>query len=895
MRRMEQSQNPGVQEEALLPFLESTPFHAKSPEHSLEFLNSRISGLSQDDITNRQARFGKNAIEGQPFKAGRQLFLHQFKNIVVILLIVAAILSFVMGKINSGLTILVVMLLNIGVGMLTQWKAQKSEMTLNEFTTITCDVKRSKQILKVPAAELVPGDILVLNTGQVIPADARLIFSDNLQMDESMLTGESILVNKDAKALHIPDEEATEQSNMVFAGTRVKIGKGEAVVTATGAHTIMGQIAALARSTRKQESPFIQGINRLGRRAFMLVFILAAMMVALGFQRGDDMLMMLQLGIILAVAAFPETLPGIATLILSMGIDRLSHENVVVKNLRAVESIGDVSVICSDKTGTLTENYLSLEKLYLPETGQLAYDPQWKLKPSEIPTRSLEEFLRIARMNNTTGLEGIRSAIMGDPIDVALYRAASPELATGYHRIKEMPFDPVTLKSVTVVEGPEGQILSMIKGAPEKVIETCAYYMRADGTAAPMSEDQKIDFILINREMAFEESLRIIGFAEKMMLNAEDDPFEGAVFVGWVCLIDPPKQGVVEAVQSFHEAGVNIMMITGDQKATAAITAEKLGILQEGSDIWTRHDLEAEGVDRIPDNVHVFARTKPEEKLAIVESLQKSGQTVAMVGDGVNDAPALQKSDIAIAMGISGAEAAKESADIILLTDRLEGIMNALLESRMLKSKIRMCVQYLMSCNLALVFLVAMSSLLGKGLALNVVQILWLNLITVSIPAITLAIEPSDPDDYKDTHTRGGPLNPKQTFLVFYWSLLMALGGFAVYLMGLLTLDLPSEAAGTLAFTTMALAQTLNLLNLQFAKAGGRLHVFLSEVVKVPITWLVMFSALGIHALTLFVPFLQDILGTVTVDPLYLLIAAGVALGSMVFAMMTVDLRNMNQ
>jgi P-type Ca2+ transporter type 2C len=843
------------------------PFHAKSIEASIELLDSRMTGLNDHEVEKRQKQYGRNLVTGKRSDIARQLFLHQFKNLVVILLFVAALFSFLMHESVNGIAILVAMMINATLSFMTKWKAQKAILALEAFSNPLCTVMRDGIPMRISASDLVPGDVLVFAGGQTVPADARLISSEDVQVDESPLTGESVLISKDAFALHIPDEEITEQKNMIFAGSTIKTGKGQALVTAVGRNSHMGKIAALANSAQRRESHLTNGLNKLGLVIFLMVTILAAVVVFLGYQQdGTHLMSMIQLGIVLVVAAVPEILPAVATFILTLGIERMSKENAIVRNLHAIEAIGSATVICTDKTGTLTENALSVHRIFIPEMGVLDYNPLWSQARS-IPCRSVEELLRIGRLNNTTILDGVRSFMMGDPIDVALYRATPAEFETGYHRVREYPFDSTLMLMSAVLKTGDDRFASMIKGAPESVMRVCNYYLTPDGKVVPLDQDKRNELLLGQQDLAMDGILRVIGFAEKPLKTADEEPYQNSVFVGWVCLIDPPKVGVKEAIQQCQEAGVRLIMITGDQKATAAIMAKELGILPEGTEVWTRKDLDS-GVEKIPHGVRVFARTQPEEKLAIVQSLQASGDIVAMVGDGVNDAPALRKSDIAIAMGIKGAEAAKESADIILLNDRFETIALAVREGRILTNNVKLSIKYLLSCNMSLVLLMVITAIVGLGLPLNALQILWLNIITVTIPALSLAFEPGTRALLKQPSQsyNQGVLPREHIMLVGFWSLLMTAAGLATFLLSLVTFKQSMETVSTLTFCTIAFAQTLHLLNIQAIHSGMRIKDFLAEISAVPLTWIVMASAAILQIAAVYLPFLQPVLGTVALD-----------------------------
>jgi Ca2+-transporting ATPase len=885
--------------------------HALPAEQCLIQMGTSLQGLSSEEAQRRLEALGTSAPGDFAFQRAkpRQVFMCALNTQLAWLFLAGACTSLFIGRYIEGLLIILAFLGNGIIHGLIQWRSLQNQTQDLNIEKLRCLVRRDGQSQLVNATELVPGDILLIESGQVIPADARLVSGYQLQVDESLLTGESVLVPKNSGAILHAAEEVSAQCNMLFAGTVVKTGKGEAVVTALGPETAMGKIAALARGTAKRESRFTRQLNTLSMQIFVLALLLCAGLLGLGYWQKIPTPLLIQACLMILIAAFPKTIPTLAGFIVSMGIHRLNQKKVLVKNFHAIESLGDVTVVCSDKTGTLTENYLTLEQMFLPGLGAVPYDPRWQTG-EQIPYASVQELLRIGRLNNGTVLEGLRSPLMGDPIDIALYRAAPAALEAGYHQRLNIPFDPVKLRSATVCETPDGRMVSMIKGAPEAVMESCRYYMKPDGTTAEITLTQRSEFLMYNRKLAYENNLRVIGFAQKLMLD--DNPYENAVFVGWICLLDPPRPGVIETIQQLQTSGAEMIMITGDQKATAEITAWELGIMRRKSDeVWLRSDLENWEEPNIPGNVRVFARTKPEEKLAIVESLQRSGQVVAMVGDGVNDSPALQKSDVAIAMGLQGAEAAKDSADIILLNDRLDGLIQAMKESIALRFKIRSCMSYITSCNLSIILFVAIALAAGLGLPVSMGQMLWLNLVVVSVPALVLAIEPvretaeavpTSPENNQADKWRYRPQTDKhnhqaesvedaspdaeQTILMFYWAALMAGAGFgAYYLCGFL--KLPVEVASTAAFCALAVAQTCNMFNVQAVNAGQDRKTFLAELSSTPVTWLVIALTLLLQAIILYTPGLNQFMGLVALPASAVSIALACGGGAILFSLKT--------
>ncbi|MBX2861439.1 MAG: cation-transporting P-type ATPase [Vampirovibrio sp.] len=914
--------------------LDTIPFHAKSIETCMNLLGANLFGLDPDEVISRQQAQEKFMAEDQPI-AAKPAF-NPLKKTVVCLLVMAAILSIIMLDFLGGLTILLAASLYTILNMVTHRGPKKQVQTVETLQNNMVTVKRSGYDKQIAANELVVGDVLVFTAGDTLPVDARLFRASDVKVDEAALSGESILVAKNANDICVPDDEVTEQTNMLFAGTRVKTGHGEAVITAVGPRTVMGKLSQVGNMDPAKEAPFTRWLNQFGLKSMAVISVLAIAVASLEIYRGAGVVEMTRLGIVMLILAMPEILPSVAAFATSLVLEHLGKKQIHVKNPEALVLAGNISVVCTDKTGTLTENALTLRQFYVPGLGTLAHNARWA-DGQDIPGKSVEELLRIARLNNATAFDGIRSFMMGDPIDVALHRAAPASLEYGYNRIKDIPFDSTTMRSATIyrqkVQLTHGQVaenqpgeyvVSMIKGAPEVVIGSCNWLMKPTGEIVPLTEEERNEYVLINREMALEGAFRVIGFAKKWMdkNDPDGDPYENAVFIGWVCLEDPAKEGVVEGIHQCQRLGVDVVMITGDQKATAAVTAKSLGILRGDNVIWTRDDLF--GGKTPPKNVRVFARTKPEDKLQIVDSLQNVGERVAMVGDGVNDAPALQKSDLAIAMGLKGSETAKEAADILLLNERFGGIVDIITASRILNHNIRLTTGYLLSSNFAILALITFSAVLGfalpllglsmqmEALPLNALQVLWLSIFTVTFPAFSLAavsmnnlsqansvqqggfypgasetLSRSKPDNSR----ANGLLNGHRFFLIYFLAFLMACAGLGTFVVSVVVLELPPDVAGTLTFCTMAFAQTLNLLNIQSLSSRGGSRSIVKEMFTSPILWLVGFLALALQVAAVYVPVLQQILSTTPIDPTLWVIPAGFAVGMTALSLVLIDTR----
>lgn len=873
-------------------------YHAQPIDRCLAELQTSRDGLTTDEVLARQKVLNKDQKKKKTRREQKAVFLKSFKNVSSYLLLAASIVTFLMGNVIQGVAVLVALFANMAVQGFIEWLSQKKHADMEAQDKHKCEVIREGKALIVTPEELVPGDILKLDAGQAIPADARLIESENLQLDESLMTGESILVPKNATNLHSPADDESKIRNMVFSGTRVKTGSAKAVVTAVGADTRVGQIAYLSEQHDAVHSSLTQDVQKLYRRLMLVVFIMTALVMAIESFRNPSPLEIVQYSLIMIVAALPATLPAISSLVLSLGLRRLFDQKIWVKNLQTLETVGNISVVCTDKTGTLTENYMLIDRLYLPELGDIPYDEAWK-DGKNIPYPSVAQFLRVARLNNSTELGGLRSALMGDPIDVALYQSAPSILENGYRKKEVFPFDPVQLISATICETPEGMELLMMKGAPEAIMARCKYFMRPDGSVEAFNLTNRSEISVDNKHMASANNFRVIGVAQKPLNNdssrdnTDGDLYRDAVFIGWVFMRDPAKPGVVDAINTFHQIGINVAMITGDQKETAETTARELDIMKRGGKVWTRAQLE-ECNGEIPEDVVVFARTKPEEKLYIVESLQNSGHIVAMVGDGVNDSPALKRSDIGIAMGYRGAYAAKENADIILMEDHLKGIPQVVQESRLLRYKLKSCMLYLTSCSFALLFFSTTFMATGYHEAVNIVQLLWLNLLLVVLPTLTIGLEPSRrnfltrPDSMRHQQSMMGA---NQLMLALYWSLFVA-GSAVITFYGahyLLGQDIMQSA--TLAFCAMAFGLMFNMFNIQFYNAGGRLADAMDEMARAPITWIVLALTFGLQVGAIYIPMLQDVLNTTLFSPILWALPLGASLVMTTFATLLCDLK----
>ncbi len=738
---------------------------------ALASLDSKRTGLSQEEAQHRLAQFGPNELAGKEKISPWAILLEQFKNFLIIILLVAVALSAIMGEVADAIVIFVIVLFAAGLGFIQEYRAERAMAALKRMAAPTASVLRDGKETEVPARELAPGDIVLLKTGDRIPADARLIEAVNLKADEASLTGESVPVEKTNKAL--PGEISIgDRRNMVFTGTAAVYGRGTAIITATGMATEFGKIATMLQEVEKEQTPLQVNLDKLGKwigiGALALCFILAG----IGVLRGHEILEMLIWGVSLAVAAVPEALPAVVTISLALGVQRMVRRHALVRKLPAVETLGCTTFICSDKTGTLTQDQMTIRRIYadgkLIDVTGVGYEPkgEFHLDGKALNTEgdtAIQMLLQIGSLCNDTSLTSANGVwgIKGDPTEGALVVTAAKaglwqeKLQSQFPRIHEIPFSSETKRMTTVHQTPQGKI-AYSKGAPEVILSSCSRIYR-DGKEKELAHEDRKTIMSVAQEMA-EDALRVLGLAYKRLTDTAgptDGVEQDMVFVGLAGMIDPPREEVKEAVKLCDQAGIKSVMITGDHKLTAVAIAKELGILKEGVALTGAEidNLSDEEFEALIEKIEVYARVSPAHKLRVVEALVRKGHVVAMTGDGVNDAPALKKADIGVAMGITGTDVSKEAADIILTDDNFASIVAAVEEGRGIFGNIKKYLIYLLSCNLGEILLMATAILLGPFLGLPAgvipliaIQILYVNLATDGLPAIALSVDPPDLD-----------------------------------------------------------------------------------------------------------------------------------------------------
>jgi len=751
------------------------------PGEVLTALNSSPTGLAQEEVIRRFSQFGPNELLEKEKISPWKIFFEQFKSVLIIILLIAIVLSAIVGDVKESVVIAIIVLMASGLGFLQEYRAERTIEALKRLAAPMASVLRDGREIEIPARELVPGDILILRTGNKVPADGRLLEVFNLKVDEASLTGESIPVEKMVEPLP-PETNPADRRNMVFMGTTVVYGRGKAIVTATGMSTEFGRIASLLEKVKAEPTPLQVNLDRMGKWIGLGAVTLCVILAGLGTLRGHGILEMLIWGVSLAVAAVPEALPAVVVIGLAIGVRRMARRNALIRKLSAVETLGCTTFICSDKTGTMTQDQMTVRRIYVDgqmlEVTGVGYEPVGQfisnhrpISPENYP--SLLKLLHIGSLCNDTSLyqEENKWKIKGDPTEGALIVLAakaglwSDELNQKFPRLAEIPFTSERKRMTTIHKTPQGKI-AYSKGAPEIVLTSCRYHLK-DGEEKPLTEEDKEKIISLAQEMAA-GALRVLALAYKRLsLDSSSPEFfnflpasveQDMVFVGLAGMIDPPREEAKGAVELCNQAGIKSVMITGDHKLTAVAIARELGILQDGLVVTGNEldNLSEDELNSIVEKIEVYARVSPTHKLRVVEALAKRGHVVAMTGDGINDAPALKKADIGVAMGITGTDVTKEAADMVLLDDNFASIVAAVEEGRAVFSNIKKYLMYLLSSNIGEVLLMAVAILFGPliglpygAIPLVAIQILFVNLITDGLPAIALAVDPPDPDIMK--------------------------------------------------------------------------------------------------------------------------------------------------
>lgn len=795
-------------------------FYDRTTDQVLDAVGASPTGLSSAEAEQRLQKFGKNALAEAKKKSVPVVFLEQFKDLLVIILIIAAIISMLSSNIESTIVIFAVLILNAILGTVQHFKAEKSLESLKAMSSPTAKVIRDNTKTIIPSAQLVPGDIVELEAGDMVVADGRILENFSLKVNESSLTGESEGVEKTADVITGGKVALGDQKNMVFSGSLVTYGRALMVVTATGMNTELGKVAALMNQTQQRKTPLQRSLDDFSKKLAIIILAICVVVFGLSLYHADSMdwqaiLDSLMFAVALAVAAIPEALSSIVTIVQAMGTQKMARQNAIIKDLKAVETLGAVSVICSDKTGTLTQNKMSPQKIYVD--GDL-FDHQQLDLTNTVHHRLLQS--AILASDATTDEKA--GTFIGDPTEVALIMVGDGlgidegEYRSRYPRLCELAFDS-DRKLMSTLNDVDGQCILYTKGAIDVLLDRSQYVLTATGPE-PLTAEKRQQILDVNLALS-NDGLRVLAFAmkelpeERELTLADEDQF---TFIGLISMIDPPRPEAIKAVEEAKQGGIRTIMITGDHKVTATAIARQLGIFRDGDLAVTGVELDEltdAGLDERLERISVYARVSPEHKIRIVEAWQRKGKIVSMTGDGVNDAPALKAADIGVAMGITGTEVSKDAASMILADDNFATIVKAVVNGRGVYTNIKNAINFLLSGNMAGIICVFLTSILALPVPFATVHLLFINLLTDSLPAIAIGVEPATGNLLKQP-----PRDPKEPILtkslllrIFIYGVLIACATMGAYFIGLESAG--ADLAMTMAFATLTLARLFHGFN----------------------------------------------------------------------------------
>jgi len=868
----------------------STNWHQLDSKEVLEKLQSFEKGLSSEDAHKRLERYGPNELIEKKHKSLWMMFLDQFKDFMILVLIAAAVVAGVIGEPADTIAIAVIVLLNAVLGFVQEYRAEKAIAALKKLSAPSANVIRNGRVESIPAEQLVPGDIVLMEAGNVVPADIRLMKAVRLQIDEAALTGESVPVEKDTAALRETNLSIGDRKNMAYKGTLVTYGRGRGLVAATGMQTELGRIAAMLQDQGEGRTPLQKRLASFGQKLAYAVLAICAIVFVAGILRGEPPLLMLLTAISLAVAAIPEALPAVITISLALGAKKLVRQQALVRKLPAVETLGSVTYVCSDKTGTLTLNRMTVEKVYAD--GQLHRSDELSTPVREVGAgrspsggHPVDLLLSAMALCNDTRLDA-SNALIGDPTETALFELAREKgylreaLDERYPRVAEIPFDSDRKLMTTFHPWENGRVVAFTKGAVEEIL------VRSETTFGN-SGQEAVDRlnILEAAEQIAGNGLRTLGFAMRVW-EAVPDPLTSEraesdmVFIGMVGMMDPPRPEAAESVAICRSAGIRPVMITGDHPLTAEVIARRVGIIRdEVGSVMTGRELAQLPLEEFEDRVErirVYARVAPEQKLKIVKALQDKGHFVAMTGDGVNDAPALKRADIGVAMGITGTDVSKEASHMILLDDNFATIVKAVREGRRIFDNIRKFIKYTMTSNSGEIWTIFLAPFLGLPIPLLPIHILWINLVTDGVPGLALAAEPGE----KDIMSRP-PRNPQESIFakglgthIIWVGLLM---GAVSIMTQALFVDSSQTHWQTMVFTVLCLSQMGHVLAIRSEQESFFRQGALSNK---PLFGAVLLT-FALQMATIYVPFLNPVFKTQPLTPWEL--AVTILLSTVVF------------
>ena len=827
-------------------------------EEVLKEFNVSSKGLSDKQLKENLEKYGLNQLTEKKKQTVLEVFLSQFKDLLVLILIVAAIISAATGNLESTLVIFAVIILNAILGTVQHFKAEQSLDSLKALSSPSAKVYRNGVKVEIPSKEIVPGDILILEAGDMISADGRIIENYSLQVNESSLTGESESVNKFVDTIESEEIALGDQKNMVFSGSLVTYGRALVVVTGTGMNTEIGKIAHLMEETQEKQTPLQVSLDDFSKKLAIGILVVCIVVFGISLYRGTPLLDSLMFAVALAVAAIPEALSSIVTIVLALGTQKMAKENAIVKKLRAVEGLGSVSVICSDKTGTLTQNKMTVKKVFL--NNELLDGEELDLN-EEVAKYLINGSILC---NDSTSKDGVE---IGDPTEVALVNLGHKlsinelDLRSNYERLQEIPFDS-DRKLMSTLHTFDNKNIMFTKGALDVILDRTIKIKTPTGVRE-LSYEDKQNILNANKQLS-QNGLRVLAFAYKefsdiapLTLKDEND----FIFIGLISMIDPPREESKEAVRDCISAGIKPVMITGDHKITASAIAKQIGILQEGDRAIEGIELDKMSDEELKANVEhisVYARVSPEHKIRIVRAWQERNEIVAMTGDGVNDAPALKQADIGIAMGITGTEVSKDAASVILTDDNFATIVKSVANGRNIYRNIKNSIKFLLSGNTSGILSVLYTSLMALPMPFHAVHLLFINLLTDSLPAIAIGMEESKKDLLKEKpRSRNASILSKDfIYEIVFEGIIIAIFTLAAFYLGLKT---DSEVASTMAFATLCLARLFHGFNCRDNKSIFSIGLFTNKY-----SWMAFGIGLVLLNSVLFVPFLRRLFEVAT-------------------------------
>jgi len=890
-------------------------WHTSEVEEVLRALNTRAaSGLGDEEAARRFVEHGPNELEDRGKRRPWVILWEQFTSAMIVILIVAAVVSALLGDYEDSIAIAAIVVLNAALGYAQEYRAERAMAALKRMSAPSVKVRREGHVREISASELVPGDVVLLEAGYLVPADGRLLEGANLRVQESALTGESEPVDKDSAALEEEDAPLGERSGMVYSSTVVTSGRGLFVVTETGMATELGKIAAMIQATDSEQTPLQRRMNQVGKVLALAAVAIVAVVFVLGLLRGENLEVMFLTAVSLAVAAVPEGLPAVVTIALALGAQRMLRRHALIRKLPAVETLGSVTVICSDKTGTLTENRMTATVLDVADrTVELAGGslvpskpgPDGETQPAVGEEPAVTLLLAGGTLCNDALLEEDEEddfRAIGDPTEGALVVAAArggmkkPELEASLPRIREVPFDSRRKRMTTVHEvvSPSGSktrealqslsnggrvapYVAFTKGAVDSLLEISSHVWSGDGRVETLGEEWRERISAANERLAG-DGIRVLGVGVRRLDSAGDELERDLTFVGMVGMIDPPRPEAKDAVETCKRAGIRPVMITGDHPLTAGYIATELGIVEDRRILRGRDlaNISADELKDLVEEVPVYARVSPEDKLSIVEALQEKGHIVAMTGDGVNDAPALKRANIGVAMGVTGTDVSKEAADMVLTDDNFATIVAAVEQGRVIYDNIRKFIKYLLTSNSGEILVMLLGPFLGLGLPLLPLQILWINLVTDGLPALAVSAEPAE----RGTMRRP-PRPPGESVFarglgrhVVWVGAVMALVSLAT---GVWYSQVEPEIWQTMVFTTLTLSQLAHVMAIR----SGDESLFSVGLLSNKPLLLAVAITLVLQLAAIYAPFFQEIL---EIEALPLTdLAIAVALSTIIF------------